>query len=92
MGMLQAFGLGAAAQASLFLAGIVVCWVTVPRRVVGVLAGFGAGAMVAAISFDLIVEAEGLANWEIGLVMLGGAAVFLAVDRCGPRLRGGRRQ
>ena len=35
MGMLQAFGVGSAAQASLFLAGIVVCWVTVPRRVVG---------------------------------------------------------
>ena len=81
MGILQAFGVGSAAQASLFFAGIVVCWVTVPRRVVGVLAGFGAGAMVAAISFDLIVEAEGLANWEIGLVMLGGAAVFLVGDR-----------
>lgn len=81
LGILQAFGVGLAAQASLLLGGIAVCWVTVPRRVVGILAGFGAGAMVAAISFDLIVEAEGLANWEIGLVMLGGAAAFLVGDR-----------
>jgi ZIP family zinc transporter len=79
--ILGAFGVGLAAQASLLLAGLVVCWITVPRRLVGVLAGFGAGAMVAAISFDLIVEAEGLANWELGLVMLGGAAVFLLGDR-----------
>jgi ZIP family zinc transporter len=79
--MLNAFGLGALAQSSLLLAGLVVCWVTVPRRVVGVLAGFGAGAMLAAISFDLIAETEGLDHWELGLWMLAGVAIFLLGDR-----------
>ena len=79
--MLNAFGLGALAQSSLLLAGLVVCWITVPRRVVGVLAGFGAGAMLAAISFDLIAETVGLDQWELGLWMLAGVAVFLAGDR-----------
>lgn len=79
--MLSAFGLGALAQSSLLLAGLIVCWVTVPRRVIGVLAGFGAGALVAAISFDLVAETAGLDEWELGLWMLVGVAVFLVGDR-----------
>jgi ZIP family zinc transporter len=79
--MLSAFGLGALAQSSLLAAGLLVCWVTVPRRVVGLLAGFGAGAMVAAISFDLLAETEGLSGWQLGLWMLAGVAIFLAGDR-----------
>jgi ZIP family zinc transporter len=79
--MLQAFGLGVVAQISLLLAGLLVCWVTVPRRVVGALAGLGAGAMLAAISFDLIAETEGLDSSELALWMLGGVTVFLLGDR-----------
>ena len=79
--MLRAFGLGALAQSSLLLAGLAVCWIRVPKRLVGVLAGFGAGAMLAAISFDLIAEAEGLEHWQLMLWMLCGVAVFLIGDR-----------
>jgi zinc transporter, ZIP family len=52
--VLEAFGLGTLAQSSLLLAGLLVCWVTVPTRLVGILAGFGAGAMIAAVSFELV--------------------------------------
>ena len=79
--MLNTFGLGAIAQSSLLLAGLLVCWVTVPRRLVGVLAGFGAGALLAAISFDLIAETDGLDEWELVLWMLVGVAMFLVGDR-----------
>jgi ZIP family zinc transporter len=79
--VLHAFGLGILAQSSLLLAGLLACWVSVPRRVVGVLAGFGAGALLAAISFDLIAESEGLDQWELMLWMLIGVAVFLVGDR-----------
>lgn len=78
--MLDAFALGTLAQSSLLLAGLLVCWVTVPRRIVGVLAGFGAGALIAAVSFDLIAEAEQLASWEMALWMLIGVGVFLGGD------------
>ena len=81
MPVLKAFGLGAIAQSSLLLAGLLVFWVTVPRRVVGIMAGFGAGALLAAVSFDLIAETEGLDGWELGLWMLVGVAVFLVGDR-----------
>lgn len=78
--MLDAFALGLLAQSSLLLAGLVACWVTVPARLIGILAGFGAGALVAAVSFDLIAEAEGLPMWEFSLWMLVGVAVFLGGD------------
>lgn len=78
--MLEAFGLGVLAQSSLLFAGLLVCWVTVPRRLVGVLAGFGAGALISAVSFDLIAEAEALPSWEFTLWMLVGVAVLLGGD------------
>ena len=77
--MLEALALGTLAQSSL-LAGLLACWVAVPRRVVGALAGFGAGALIAAVSFDLIAEAEELESWELGLWMLVGVGVFLGGD------------
>ena len=80
--MLEAFGLGLLGASSLLLAGLFACWVDVPARIVGVLAGFGAGALIAAISFDLVVEAEDvLERWQFGLWMLVGVAVFLVADR-----------
>jgi ZIP family zinc transporter len=57
-----------------------VCWITVPQRVVGILAGFGAGAMIAAISFDLLAETEGLGSWELALGMGAGVALFMVGD------------
>lgn len=78
--MLEAFGLGLLAQSSLLIAGLLVCWVTVSRSVIGALAGFGAGALIAAVSFDLIAEAEALPLWEFSLWMLVGVAVFLGGD------------
>jgi ZIP family zinc transporter len=78
--MLQAFGLGLLAQSSLLLAGLLVYRVTMPPRLVGALAGFGAGALIAAVSFDLIGETEELESWQMGLWMLVGLAVFLGGD------------
>ena len=78
--MLEAFALGILAQSSLLLAGLLVCWVAVPPRLVGVLAGFGAGALIAAVSFDLIGEAKHLDAWQMALWMLIGLGVFLGGD------------
>ena len=51
-------------------------------KLVGVLAGFGAGAMISAVAFDLVPEAqENIAVWETVLWMLIGVAVFLLGDR-----------
>lgn len=79
--MLEALGWGLLAQSSLLVAGLLVCWVTVPTRLVGILGGFGAGAMIAAVSFDLLPEAEAsIEPWQTGMWMLIGVAVFLLAD------------
>ena len=79
--MFKAFGFGALSQSSLLLAGLLACWVKVPRRIVGTLAGLGAGAMLAAVSFDLVAEAEQLSSLAFGVWMLVGVAIFLAGDK-----------
>jgi ZIP family zinc transporter len=79
--MLEAFGFGVLAQSSLLLAGLLVCWIKVPTRLVGILAGLGAGAMISAIAFDLVPEAEvHIAEWQTVLWMLIGVAIFLFGD------------
>jgi ZIP family zinc transporter len=79
--MLNAILLGAAAQSSLILSGLVVYGVQVPPRVIGALAGLGAGALVSAIAFDLIPEGKVLDNAQLALWLLLGAAVFVVSDR-----------
>jgi zinc transporter, ZIP family len=79
--VLEALGWGLLAQSSLLVAGLVVCWITVPTKLVGILGGFGAGAMIAAVSFDSLPEAqENIDAWQTGLWMLAGVAVFLLAD------------
>lgn len=80
--MLEAFGWGLLAQSSLLVAGLLVCWVRVPTKVIGILGGFGAGAMIAAVSFDLLPEAQvDIEPWQTGLWMMVGVAVFLLADK-----------
>jgi ZIP family zinc transporter len=79
--VLEAFGWGFLAQSSLLVAGLLVCWVTVPTKLVGILGGFGAGAMIAAVSFDLLPEAEAhIEPWQTGVWILVGVAIFLLAD------------
>ena len=52
-----------------------------PARVIGLLAGLGAGAMLSAISFDLVAQAQALPDREFGLWMLLGVGLFMAGDR-----------
>jgi ZIP family zinc transporter len=81
MELIKAFGLGTLAQSSLLLAGLFVFWVKVPTKLVGIMAGFGAGAMISAIAFDLVPEAqEHIDLWQTVLWMLIGLAIFLVGD------------
>lgn len=77
---LQALALGGLAQSSLLLAGLLVYWVRPSVRVIGGLAGFGAGALVAAVAFDLIPQAEEMPQWESAIWLLIGAMIFVVAD------------
>ena len=79
--MFTSFGLGALSQLSLVLSALVVFLVKVPRHTVGNLAGFGAGALIAAVATDLLPSAQVLATWQVSLWTLLGAVVFLLGER-----------
>jgi ZIP family zinc transporter len=79
--MLEAFVVGAIAQSSLLLSGLLVYFVTLPGRVIGQLAGFGAGALLGAAAFQLAPDSETLASAEIALWALVGGGVYVVADR-----------
>jgi ZIP family zinc transporter len=87
--MVEALVLGAVAQVSLLLSGLFATWVAVPSRVTGWLAGFGAGALISAVSFDLIPEAHSLDDLGLTTWLLIGAAVFVGGDWLVDRRFGG---
>jgi ZIP family zinc transporter len=78
--MLEALLLGALAQSSLILTGLAVYVVKVPDRIVGAIAGYGVGALLGAIAFDLIPESSILPTVETSLWLLVGASVFIVAD------------
>jgi len=87
--VIGAFLLGCAAQFSLVLSGLIVYAVRVPPRVVGAIAGFGVGALVSAIAFDLIPETADLGDLETALWLLAGAVIYLVSDAIVERRFGG---
>jgi zinc transporter, ZIP family len=78
--MLNAFVFGALAQAPLILGGLIVYWFKVPTRIVGWLAGLGAGALVSAIAYNLITQAERAGPAVVVGGMLIGTGVFVGLD------------
>lgn len=81
MGALEAFAIGALTQSSLLISGLVVYFLKLPRKAVGQLAGFGAGALLGAAAFDLVPETSPLANPEIAIWLLVGGSVYVVADR-----------
>lgn len=79
--MLDAVLLGAAAQSALLISGLIVYWVKLPPKFIGMLAGFGVGALIEAVAFDLVAETTALTHLQFAIWMLLGCAVFIAGDR-----------
>ncbi len=78
--MVNAFLFGTAAQSTLILGGLMVYWFKIPSKFVGWLAGYGAGAFISAIAYNLVAQASALGA-EILLWIILGAAVFVFLDR-----------
>ena len=81
--MLAAFLWGALATSSLLLGGLLACAMPLRRRTLGWLMGFGAGTLLAAVSYELVFEAvqrsPGSGASAIGF--FAGAMVFYGGDR-----------
>jgi ZIP family zinc transporter len=78
--VLESLVLGAVAQSSLILTGLAVYYLTVPTKVVGAIAGYGVGALLGAIAFDLVPESEALPPLQTAIWLLIGAVVFIVAD------------
>jgi ZIP family zinc transporter len=79
--VIESFALGALAQLSLLLSGLVVFRIKVPKSIIGDLAAFGAGGLLAAVAEDLVPEAAELQGAQVALWMLIGAGVLMAGDK-----------
>jgi ZIP family zinc transporter len=78
--MLNAFLFSALAQAPLILGGLLVYWFKIPLRVVGWLGGFGAGALVSAIAYNLVITGDTLSKSDLVIWLMVGACVFVGLD------------
>jgi zinc transporter, ZIP family len=87
--MINAFLLGAVAQVTLLLSGLVPFNWTIPTRYIGWLAGFGAGALIAAIADDLAPQALSLGSPTFAVWLLFGAMIFILLDRVVAKRFGG---
>lgn len=78
--MFTAFLFSALAQMPLILGGLLVYWFKIPMRVVGWLGGFGAGALVSAIAYNLVVAGDTLSKADLVIWLMIGAFVFVGLD------------
>jgi len=78
---LEAVLLATLAQSSLLIAGFVVYRFSFTVKVIGGLAGFGAGALIGAVAFDLIPEAAVLTTLASALLLVAGALIYIYADR-----------
>lgn len=76
--MIAAFLWGGLAAVSL-LVGFVLAWRGLSKRTVGLVMGFGAGALIAAIAYELVPDSVDR-GWDTVLFLLGGAVVFFLMD------------
>jgi ZIP family zinc transporter len=90
-----AFLWGLVAASSLVIGGLLASWVSIGKRTLGLIMGFGAGVLLSAIAYELVYEAVHIAKLT-GFPTLGffsGALTFffadLLIGRVGGRRAGG---
>jgi zinc transporter, ZIP family len=86
--MLEAAAWGFVAGSALIIGAVIGIWAQVPRRIVALVMGFGAGALISSLAFDLTAEAfaqGGTGPTALGLAA-GGLTFFigdLLIERAG---------
>lgn len=80
--MLEAFGWGLLAGSSLVLGGLIALRVEISRKVLGLVMAFGAGVLISAVAYELVLEATeaALGSGAAALGLAAGALAFFAGD------------
>lgn len=92
--MLEAFLWGALAASSLVLGGLIALRIEIPKQVLGLVLGFGAGVLISAVAYELALEAFTTGGW-VGAPALGffaGVATFYVGDTIIDRMGGAGRK
>jgi ZIP family zinc transporter len=95
--MLEAALWGLVASGALLIGAVIGIWANIPRRIVALVMGFGAGALISAVAFDLTAEAfeaGGTGPTALGLAA-GGLTFFvgdLLLERAASRSGGTNRR
>ena len=79
--MSGALGWGLLAGSAFVVGGLLVLTVDVSQRVLGLLMGFGAGSLIAAVAYELIDEAgrRAAGTGRIGIGLLAGSAIYVVL-------------
>ena len=79
--MLEAFGWGALAASSLVIGGLIALRWSVPDRVLGLIMAFGAGVLISAVAYDIVLDAyETSGGGGLAAGLAAGALTFYAGD------------
>jgi ZIP family zinc transporter len=77
--------------ASSLLVGYLLAERGLSKRTLGLIMGFGAGALISAIAYELVPESA-IGGWEMAVAFVLGAAVFFSVDHFVDHMGGAHRK
>lgn len=89
---MAAFGWGTLAASSLLLGGLLALWLTIPRRVLGLVMAFGVGVLLAAVAYELVEDSFEHSPSAVAIGMLAGATAFFLGDEAIDRMGGHNRK
>ena len=92
--MLDTFFYGLLASSSLVIGGLIGIWLPIGKRTLGIIMAFGAGVLISAVSYELILEAVKL-SYKSGATAIGifaGALTFFFADMLIGKIGGSNRK
>lgn len=92
--MTEAFLWGLAAASSVILGGLLGSSLSVGKRTLGVIMGFGAGVLISAVAYEMVYEAvaKSRGSGAVGIGLFSGAFVFFFADMLIGRIGAGGRK
>lgn len=91
--MLSALFYGLLANSALLLGGLLGLWLNIGKRPLGLIMAFGAGVLISAVAYELILEAvrQAYGSGAVATGIFAGALTFFFMDRLIEKYSGSER-